>query len=722
MAYDSFSRTLSESDSADVSSDETKDESLLTEIRERYNAGCEAWADVWEEAETDMRYVAGDPWDDADKRARADAGRPCINHDEINQYVNQAANQQRMNPVGIVVHPAGEGADDDTAELHEKLIRAIEYRSRAAHLVYTPAFEGVLQNSLAFFKVTRRYVNDDTDDQEIILKGIPNYRSVVFDFAYQEVDGSDAEWCFLLEPMRKEEFTRKFPDARKTSFNTDDIRVAPEWIKGDIILVAAYYRVEREPYTGKSGREVQKRTVKKYITNGVEILEKYDELGSIIPVIPEFGKELWINSGGQAKRKLVSLVRLARDPQMSLAFITSQQMEEASLTPRVPWVGYKGQFESDEEAWKTAHKVPHAFLQADPMVDEVTHQMLPLPQRNPFVPNFVAYESAKESCRRAIQAAMGIMPLPTSAQRQNEKSGIALQKIQSQQQIGSFHFVDNHHMAMQLAGRVIEEWIPFIYGGERKAPLHDADGTRTVAMLNAAVADEKTGEQTELRVGEGDHDITISTGPSNDSTREAADDMLQTIVSNGGQLPPPGSPQAKLMALAIKGKQLGPLGDKMVEIIDPPQDEPMPPQAQQMIGQAKQAVQALNAQCQQLEAKIQQLEAEKQGRVVDNQFKVMMEKMKEEHDIAMKEIETKAQNLQERTAWVEDMWQQLHGQAHEVAMAAQSSADQQQQQASQAQQMQAAQAPQAQQPAPQDQTAQPASVPPGGPAQAQPQV
>jgi hypothetical protein len=42
---------------------------------------------------------------------------------------------------------------------------------------------------------------------------------------------------------------------------------------------------------------------------------------------------------------------------------------------------------------------------------------LPLPRRQAFTPNFQEYEIAKDSCRLAIQAAMGISPLPTAAQR-----------------------------------------------------------------------------------------------------------------------------------------------------------------------------------------------------------------------------------------------------------------------------------------------------------------
>src|SRR5690348_16206519 len=94
----------------------SKDEKLLERIRERYKYAKDMWREIREEAQTYMRYIAGDPWTEEDKKAREDAGRPCINHDELNQYINQANNQVRQSPPGIVFKPGDDSTDDDTAE------------------------------------------------------------------------------------------------------------------------------------------------------------------------------------------------------------------------------------------------------------------------------------------------------------------------------------------------------------------------------------------------------------------------------------------------------------------------------------------------------------------------------------------------------------------------------------------------------------------------------
>src|SRR5260221_6255670 len=144
---------------------------------------------------------------------------------------------------------------------------------------------------------------------------------------------------------------------------------------------AEEYKKLDQKYEVKRERRVEIPRVMQYMTNGLEILDEVPWHGSRIPIISCFGKELWMNEGGKAKRKLLSLVRLARDPQMLFSYLATQECEIAGMVPKIPWVGYKGQFESDIEAWEDSLQVPHAMLQVDIVVDGSNQQVLPLPQR-----------------------------------------------------------------------------------------------------------------------------------------------------------------------------------------------------------------------------------------------------------------------------------------------------------------------------------------------------
>jgi hypothetical protein len=651
---------------------ETEDEKILREARDRYRNWVEKWAEARTERGKDMRYILGDPWKPEDRDAREKEGRPCINHDELNQYVAGAIGNLRAAKRGIKVEPGGNGASDQTAEFRQNLIRGIEYKSQAQG-AYMNAYQAMLEGSYGFIRISRDYCcqdEDGPDDQQICIEAIQNPDSVVYDPDCKKSDWSDPRAVFVLDPIPFDEFKRLYPHAKKQDFGEDDRRVASGWIGEKTITVAEYWRVEVTRVMNRRGtREVEKRKVVQYMLNGVEVIERNPQPGGHIPVVPFFGIERWVDDGGSPVRKINSMIRMARDPQLSLAYLSSQQLEEAGLTPKAPYLGYVGQFETDKDAWDTVTRRPHAYLQVDPLPDTGGGQALPLPQRVPFTPNTQAYEVAKDSCRRAIQAAMGITALPTAAQRNNEKSGVALERIQQQQAIGTLTFVDKFEAGLAYAGRIINSWIPVTYDTDREVAIRLPDDTHKVVKIGARPALDMTTEDGKTySVGEGEHDVTIGTGPSDASQREAASDFLDVLIANLGNLPVAPPQAAKLLSLAIQMKQLGPKGDEMADIISPAEKEggpQIPPEILQAVEGLKQQMAALNAYAQSKEKEVQELQQKIDAKVIDNEYRERIERMKIEADITKAEIATKAQSIEERVAFVEDMMRQFQVQRHE---------------------------------------------------------
>lgn len=680
-------------DAGDGMRPQGSDAALLREIRDRRSYAYDQWSYAREQRAIDIRYLAGDPWSPEDRERRRKAGRPCINHDELNQYTNQIVNGLRKNKRGIKIDPAGGGASRKTARLHQDIIRTIENRSHAT-AAYIRCFQDAVEGGYGAFRISRDYVSDDSFAQRIVILPIQNPDSVLYDPDCKRPDWSDAQYVFVQENIPRDEFKSRYPNAKITSFSSEDIRTAPQWITEQTVLVCEYWRIETTParlYKLADGRiteqlpegeqavlsrKVSKRKVVQYITNGIEILERKEELGSRIPIIFCTGKELWQLVNGAYKRVLLSAVRLARDPQMSLAYYVTQEAEEAAQTPIAPVIGYVGQFESDREAWDEAAKVPHARLEVDAVTDATGQQVLPLPQRQSFTPNFNQYELAKESARRSVQAAMGNSPLPTSAQRQNEKSGVALERIAESQAAGSYHFYDNFENALSLAGEIIEDWIPTVYADKREEALVMPDENTKVVMLNSG----KDADGNELpHVSEGRHGVTVTTAPSFQSQEQEQQEFLEGLVANLGNLPVAPPQAAKLLSMAIKMRNLGPQGDEMAEIISPSDGEDeqqLSPRAQQQIQQAQQQLQALNAHSQQLEQALQELQQEKAAKVVDNEYRMRIEELKIQADLAKAEITTKAQVASERMALLEETVRQLQQMAHEAGMQAQDQAHQ----------------------------------------------
>jgi hypothetical protein len=466
-------------------------------------------------------------------------------------------------------------------------------------------------------------------------------------------------------------------------------------------MVAEYWRIDDYDEDGEGG------TVTQYITNGFEILDRTKWPGSKIPIISVLGKKMYIPQGDQMRRMYYSMVRLARPCQKMLAYIASQEAEEYGMAPRAPIMGYTGQFETDEEAWDNLNKVPRSRIQVDPIVDQGSGSILPLPTRLPFTPNYAAYEAGFERWRRSLQAAMGISPLPTAAQRQNEKSGVALERIQTQQAVGSFHFTDNFDRSVENAGRQINELITKVIDTERSLAVRNPDETHALMKAVPGGAQQPQAEmgpdgqpsdaQDEVfDPQKGEFDVTISTGPSYQSQREEAAEFADTIVGELANLPVAPPQKASLLSLAIKLKNIGPLGDEMARIIDPQGEQgAIPPQVQQAMAQMQQQHEALNAHAQQLEKALGQLQFEKTAKTVESDNKIKQIQVQHAADmeledkkllaqITVAEINTKAQNEADREADRRALEAQFHDQAHDVALQAQ--------QAQQAQQMQQQQA------------------------------
>jgi hypothetical protein len=692
------------------------DQKLLKQIRDDYSYFLNYWREIRDEFAEDMRYVSGHPFTQAEKDERKELGAPVVEPDEITQYLNQAINNLRQNKRAIKVNPAGQKATDKNAEHRAAIIRGIEYESNA-QAAYITGFEAMINGGFGGWRITTDYLNDGKSDDEAEafnqaprIKRIPNALTILPDPDAKEADFSDQDKCFVTDTIRKSDFARKYPNAKKQSFSTEDVEIAPDWVKGGNVVIAEYWIVEKKtrrkmrvqramekaPVTlyddelGKdekpkvlNERRIEERKVVQYITNGVEILERNEWIGSRIPIIICYGKELYLTEGGRSKRMWLSLTRLARDPQKMLAFVASQEAEEFGMAPRAPLVGAVGQFETDKDAWDSLNKVRRAYVQYD-IVTDAAGAVAPPPTRPQFMPNIEAYQVSRESWRRSVQSAIGTSPLPTAAQRRNEKSGVALDKIQQAEAVGSFHFTDNFDRALQNTGWQLNELLTLTLDTPRQVPVQgkdDAYGMLWVTTQEHGKPSEVGEDEEYLIVDQGQYGVTISTGPSFQSQRDEQTQFVDNIVANLAQLPPPGSPPAKILALAIKMKNYGPLADEIVDVLDPQQDEnaKVPPQVQAKMAQQQQ-------QLQQLDALAKQLQQEKDAKVVENQTKKEIAAAQEETKkaIAMAqeetkrlqlinqrqiaEITTKAQDARERQKLDAELDSDLHVAAHEVAL------------------------------------------------------
>lgn len=657
------------------------DKKILKEARDRYTYGMDSWRKTRDEKAKDMRYLIGDPWDPKEKEARRQANRPALAMDELNQYTNELVNGVRESKRAVKVIPKGTGSHDKEAELRANMIRDIEYSSQA-QTAYITALEGAVNGSYGFWRISTEFTSDtatpESFTQTIRIGQIPNADNVVIDPDFKKNDASDIMWAFVLEQVPRAQYKDRYPNAQLVDFSSDYKVFAPQWIKDQEIQVAEYWKVKlakkkllmigtpQQPIVMWEDdlpkgvkivdvnplkvRTVEQRTVVQYITNGVEILEENAWAGKWIPIVPCWGKEMWVDYGSGAERVLLSLVRLARDPYMLYCYLRSNEMEEAGMTPKVPFIGYAGQFDGFQDDWQNVGKVPLAYLQVNAKTEATGEQLLPHPVRNPFVPNFAAYEVAAEAMRRGIQAAMGTSPLPTAAQRRNEKSGVALENLDKAQARGSFHFVDNFTRALENSGRICNDLLDKVFDTKRDVGLRKADDTYDVTTIN-----DPENEDSVMLTSDG-HDVTISTGPSDQSQREAVEDFGEQLMQIEGVAP-------KILDLLIRMRNMGPMGDEMAARVTPPEymsqdgKKPLPPEAAMQIGKMNQQLMAINEYAKKMEEELEKLQKEKDGQLVQSSSRERIAEMQELTKLAIAEQKL---NLEQAQLMVTDQFNKLN--------------------------------------------------------------
>lgn len=650
----------------------------LKELRQQFNDDSDEWRKPREERAKDLRYLAGDPWDQADKDTRKAAGRPFVAYDELNQYVNQVVNDLRANPRAIAFSPGDDGDQkqaEQRSQLYADKTREIEYRSNSK-LGFTLGAENAIQGGYGFVKVTAKYAPKSVRNQELWIDPVPDPDHIVFDPFHLRPDGSDAKRAFELEHRRIPQFTQEFPKAKIQNFDSyyNDVQYS-QWVQPDRILLAKYWCVKTRrrkvvivqppavtPPPGMMGmrgptlppaielwedelkdarlppgatvldsREDEDPYVTWQLANGVETLEEGEWMGKYIPIIPCYGRVLYQPEGGKTTRLLMSMIRLARDPYMAYCFYRTCELENVGMTTKNPYWAYRGQLNAAEKdnIKKSLHE-PLAVLEAGATATGMGNQLLPLPQRNVNEPFIQSLSMGAEETRRAVQAAIAANFLPTIAQRQNEKSGKALEKIDRTAQKGTFHFVDHYEGMIRQTGVVIEDLFDKIYDARRKIGVRKADDSTAAIWIN----DPGNPEAVDVK---GRHSVTVSSGPDFDSTREAASDFADSLLGNDKLMMLLGQGKAaQIAALAVKLKVretgIGAIGDQIVDIISPKPDQEASPE------QLQQQVMELQQQLQQAQQLLEQAAKEKESGLAKEQAKT-------ERDLLLAQIDERLQPL-----------------------------------------------------------------------------
>lgn len=600
---------------------------LLKEAKDAFTEASDAAEHNRQTAIDDIRFAKlGEQWPEAIVKQRQAEGRPCLTINKLPAFIRQVVNDARQNKPAIKVHPADSGADPETADVINGLIRNIEYTS-SADVAYDTGVECAVTGGFGYWRVGLDYAFDDSFDMDIQIKRVINPFSVYGDPYSTEADSSDWNTAFVVDRLTKDQFKAQWGDKAQVDWDDTDWATAGEpWRVENEVLVAEFWKreeVERVIIRMQGGqifskeqletdpdlivqlemglfqphgeRRVKSHKVTQNFMTGAEVLESKPWPGRFIPIIPVYGDEFDV----QGKRYFRSLIHNGIDAQRSFNYWRTTSTELIALAPRVPFIGAKGSFDSDIHRWQTANTANHSFLEYDPVAGQ------PAPQRQPLDTG-VAAGALQEALNASddIKAIVGMYDASLGA-RSNETSGKAIMARQREGDISTFHFTDNMARAIRHTGRIVIDLIPHVYDTERVVRVIGEDGAQEAKQVNAPyeVKDPKTGQPVTDALGQavtamhdltaGKYDLTVTTGPSFTTRREeAAASMTEALRA---------FPQAAPVIVPELAKNLDwPGADDIAEKLEKMNSGQIPPELQKQIQEGQQQISTLTQVNQQL--------------------------------------------------------------------------------------------------------------------------
>jgi hypothetical protein len=618
---------------------DAKDEAeLIRTALEEYEECYEAEADNRQEALDDIRFARlGEQWPANIRQQRQLEGKPCLTLNTLPSFIRQVVNDSRQNKPAIKVKPVDDNGDPETAEILSGLIRNIEYISNA-DVAYDTAVDNAVTCGIGYLRVGVDYTHDDSFDLDIMIERVANIFSVYGDPLSESADSSDWMRAFIVDRMDKNLFKRKYKGAEPVDWDElgynsqhmqapwleqETIQVAEWWkreevsrkivqLTGGQIIDAKQYKEKRELFdllglsvTGE--REVKSWKVVQRIVTGAEILEENKWPGIYIPIIPVYGEEVNL----EGKRYFRSMIRDVKDAMRMRNYWRTASTELVALSPRVPFIGPQGAFDTDARKWATINTQSHPFVEYDG----------PTPPTRQPLESGAAIGAMQEAlaANDDIKSILGMFDASLGKQS-NETSGRAILARQRESDTSTFHFIDNLSRAIRHLGRVVIDLIPHVYNGPRILRIVGEDGESKNVPVNqsipAAVPNTQTGQeagQTQQALDKvydlttGRYDVVVDTGPGFNTKREEAAVQMTELIR--------AYPAAAQVMMDLLAKNLDwPGADEIAERFKamlPPQLQGVNPETQalqqQLMMLQQQAQQAIG----QLQTQLQQVQQDK---------------------------------------------------------------------------------------------------------------
>lgn len=514
-----------------------------------------------------------DQWDATVKRQRENdpgGARPCLVMDHIGQYVANVAGQVTKNPPSIHTVPVGSGADVKVSEKIDGILRHVEYASRA-QTHYGIALTSAARTGIGYLIVRPEYVDRALGYQEPRISSQADPLRVVFDPWSVQLDGSDADFGYLLTSLSQREFKRRYGDkAELASWGLDNgatkvneresIIIAEQWFKEEkkrnVIIYNDAEGVETSGSEDDYHAACQSAGMQlKYIDNytdkyqcvkwrtmsgaaildtpknkdGSEALYPADSIG-IVPVYGYWGVK-------DGLMTYCGIPRRARNPQRAYNYHMSEQLAYMGTAPKAPFIGSRRAIKGLEQLWERAGVESRSIL---PYNDQDEEGPINAPQRQNISFNLQNHSEGANRAIADIEASLGMYQANLGAPS-NETSGVAIDARKQQGEASTSHFPQNLAASLGQVGRICIQMGAKLIDTRRQQRILGIDmkpGSVVVDPEQTKAVEQGKDGTTIINPNVGTYDVRVVVGASYSTQRSQAQAALSEVMTRNPALTP----------------------------------------------------------------------------------------------------------------------------------------------------------------------------------------
>lgn len=492
-----------------------------------------------QEIETDLRETVREvhifldqkdgQWDQFAQRAFA--GRPRYTLDKCNDLVDDIAGAMEQSDFSINIMPAGGDATKELATTYDGLIRNIENLSNATQ-IYNAASRSMVRAGMDGWRVTQRWGDNNTFDQDLYIDSIPDFvNQVWFDPSSFLPTREDALYVFVLTSMSKDAYEEQFPNGSAQSVSQDSDfsrRRAPEEVvvgevlfkekttirivemnSGAVYLDDAKYQsikaeLEKQGVVEKRDRQREVDTVKTRLFDASDWLtDVQDTVFDMLPIVPEYSN--W--SVRMAVPYYWGIITKKLDAQRIYNYTQSRMVEDGAFAPLAKILATKEQIGGNQSSWERLN------ISADPVLPYDAVSDAPPPFKIGGADINPGLQQASQSMESNLSSTAGLDLL--TGQPVGLQSGLAVDLKQQRGDTRNFKYSASKQTAICHTGKILMRAIPKVYDTKRQVRILNEDQSFDMVTINDTMVDEQTGEPVDIiDLSKGVYDVTCTVSKS----------------------------------------------------------------------------------------------------------------------------------------------------------------------------------------------------------------